>query len=206
MALTIYGSMDSRTMRVLWAAREVEIDFRHVPYDSTDPVLKQPDFLRVNPAGTIPAIDDDGFVLGESLAIVLYLAKKYGAPPLYPASLAGEADVWRWALWAQAHLEPWVQGDQLLKDVIAAIGERARPFLEKGCDLLERRLTDRPWILGADFTAADMCVAAVLSPSRAAKLPLERFPHLLDWHIRCYARPAAVAARGGESPIAQMRR
>ncbi|HXC56810.1 MAG TPA: glutathione S-transferase family protein [Rhizomicrobium sp.] len=196
MALTIYGSTDSRTMRVLWAANELGLTFAHVPYDWNDPVLKSPAYLRINPAGAIPAIDDDGFVLSESLAIILYLAKKYGAPPLYPATLAGEAELWRWTLWAQVHLEPWVQGDRLFQRVRAAAEDFIRPHLEKSCSLLEAQLAGRPWILGADFTAADLTVAAVLSPSRAAKLPLGRFPRLRDWHLRCYHRPAALATRG----------
>jgi glutathione S-transferase len=196
MSLTIYGTTDSRTMRVLWAARELGLDFKHVPYDSADPVLKQPEFRRVNPAGTIPAIDDDGFVLGESLAIILYLTKKHQQAMLYPSTLEGEADVWRWALWAQAHLEPWVQGDRLLKAAIAAIGDLGRPFLERSCDHLEVTLAGRQWLLGERFTAADLCVGAVLSPSRAAKLPLSRYPNLRSWHLRCYHRPAAIAVRG----------
>ena len=196
MALTIYGTTDSRTMRVLWAANELGLGYVHVPYDTTDPALKSPAFLAINAAGTIPAIDDGGFTLGESLAIILYLAKKYGRPPLYPATLEGEAQVWRWALWAQQHLEPWVQGDHALKETIAAIGELAAPFLERSCELLERTLAGRDWILGNDFTAADLCVAAVLSPSRAAKLPLGRHPNLRAWHLRCYHRPAAIAVRG----------
>jgi glutathione S-transferase len=207
MALTIYGTGDSRTMRVLWAANELGLDFTHIPYDADDPVLKTSAFLAINPAGTIPAIDDNGFKLGESLAIILYLTKKYGSPPLYPETLQGEADVWRWALWAQAHFEPWVQGDVLLKDLIASIGALARPFLERSCSLLESTLSARDWILGHDFTAADLAVAAVLSPSRAEKLPLDRFPRILDWHVRCYARPAAIKTRGGiQSPLANRTR
>jgi glutathione S-transferase len=196
MSLTIYGHPDSRTMRVLWAANEFGLDFAHLPISWDDPALKQPAYLAINPAGTIPAIDDDGFRLGESLAIILYLAKKYGHPPLYPATLQGEAEVWRWALWAQVHLEPWVQGDALLRDVIAAAGERARPFVERSCDLLETTLNGRDWILGGDFTAADLCVGAILSPSRAAKLPLARYRNICAWHLRCYHRPAARKTRG----------
>lgn len=188
-------------MRVLWAARELDLEFTHVPYGYNDPALKQPDFLRINPAGQIPAIDDDGFSLSESLAIILYLAKKYGTPPLYPATLQGEADVWRWTLWAQVQLEPWVQGDALLKDVIAAARDRAMPFVERSLDLLEKQLAGRPWILGGEFTAADLTVAAILSPSRAVKLPLQRYPNIKAWHMRCYSRPAAVKVRGAPSYV-----
>ena len=196
MALTIYGHPDSRTMRVLWAAHELGLDYTHVPIRWDDPALKEPQFLRINPAGSIPAIDDDGFVLGESLAIILYLTKKYGAPPLYPGTLQGEAQVWRWALWAQQHLEPYVQGDALLKPLREATADLAAPMIARSGALLESTLADRPWLLGEDFTAADMCVAAILSPSRAAKLKLARYPRLRDWHLRCYRRPAAIKTRG----------
>jgi glutathione S-transferase len=201
MALTIYGTTDSRTMRVLWAANELGLDFAHVPYEWNDPVLKSPEFLAINPAGAIPAIDDNGFRLGESLAIILYLARKYGRPPLYPDTLEGEADVWRWALWAQAHLEPWVQGDAQLRDAMTALGRHKDAFLDRACTLLETTFAEHAYLRGADFTAADLCVAAILSPSRAGKLPLARYPRIRDWHHRCYARPAAIKTRGGPSYV-----
>jgi glutathione S-transferase len=201
MTLTIYGSRDSRTMRVLWAAHELDLAFIHIPYGYDDPALKQPEFLRINPAGQIPAIDDNGFALSESLAIILYLAKRYGRPPLYPSTLTGEALVWRWTLWAQVQLEPWLQGDALLKDVMVAARDRAMPFVEKSLDVLESHLSGKRWILGTDFTAADLTVAAVLSPSRAVKLPLEHLPNIKAWHMRCYSRPAAIKARGAPSYV-----
>ena len=112
MTLTIYGSPRSRTMRVLWAAEELGLAYEHVPLAFDDPALKQAAFLRINPSGAIPAIVDDGLALSESLAINLYLAKAYGsegAEPLYPPAIRDEAETWRWTMWAQVHLEPWVQ-------------------------------------------------------------------------------------------------
>ncbi len=106
-------------------------------------------------------------------------------------------------LWAQgAHLEPWVQGDALLRDALGALGKHTSVFLDRSCALLETTLATQPFLLGKDFTSADLCVAAILSPSRAAKLPLARFPRIRDWHLRCYARPAAIKTRGGNpSPV-----
>jgi len=109
MTLIIYGSSRSRTMRVLLTAAELSITFKHVPLASDDPALKRPDFLRLNPADTIPTTVDDGFALSDSQAISPYLSKKYGADRpsfLYPATLEDEA---------QAHLEPWLQQDNALK-------------------------------------------------------------------------------------------
>lgn len=196
MALTVYGSHRSRTMRVLWMAAELGLDYTHVPLAFDDPMLKAADFLRINPAGAVPAIVDDGFALAESLAINLYLAKKYGAGgTLYPATVEGEAEVWRWSLWAQGHLEPFVQRDALLAELRAAIGKHGRVAVSKALTHLERTLAERSWLVGAQFTVADLNVAAVLSPSRAEHLPLVDFPQVKDWLMRCWGRPAAVATR-----------
>jgi glutathione S-transferase len=205
MALVIYGSPRSRTQRVLWMATELGLEFQHVPLAADDPALKQPEFLRVNPAGAIPAIVDDGFALAESLAINLYLAKKYGAglpEPLYPESLTGEAEAWRWSLWAQQHLEPWIQRDALLADARAALGDHAAAAVAHALGLLDGVLSARDWLVGPRFSVADLNVAAVLSPSRARELDLTPYARVRDWLGRCYARPAAVAARNRFAPIA----
>ncbi len=198
MALTIYGSHRSRTMRVLWLAAELGLEYTHVPLAFDDPRLKQPEFLRVNPAGSIPAILDDGYALAESLAINLYLAKKYGSKgraALYPSTLEGEAEAWRWSLWAQGHLEPWVQRDALLKDLRAAIGDHGRAAIAKALSQLDETLARRVWLVGEHFSVADLNVAAVLSPSRAEHLPLASYSHVKDWLARCYGRPASLATR-----------
>ena len=61
--------------------------------------------------------------------------------------------------------------------------------------VLERALTQRPWLAAAHFTVADLSVAAVLSPSRARRLRLSDYPAANDWLLRCYRRPAAQATR-----------
>jgi glutathione S-transferase len=89
MALVIYGSARSRTMRTLWLAAELGLDYEHAPLEWNDPYLKSPDFLRLNPGGAIPTIVDDGFALGESMATNLYLAKKHGTRRGLPNLSAG---------------------------------------------------------------------------------------------------------------------
>jgi glutathione S-transferase len=198
MALTLYGSPRSRAMRTLWTLAELGLDFDHAPLTFDDPDLKRESFLAFNPAGAIPTIVDDGFALSESLAINLYLAKKYGSAgdaPLYPTTLAGEADAWRWSLWVQGSLEPWLMQDALLADLRAATAEAAGPVIAAALATLERVLAARAWLGGHHFNVADLNVAAVLSPSRASKLDLTAWPHVANWLTRCYARPAAVATR-----------
>ena len=203
MALTIYGSPRSRTMRTLWIAAELGLDYTHIPFAYDDPRLKQPEFLSLNPAGTIPTIVDDGFALSESLAINLYLAKRYastGPSPLYPQTLQGEADAWRWTLWAQGHLEPWVQRDALLLELREAVGHHADKAVANALATLNKTLAGRPWLLREHFTVADLNVACVLSPSRAAHINLRPFASVEDWLSRCYARPASVAVRNRFAP------
>jgi glutathione S-transferase len=198
MTLTIYGSFKSRTMRVLWAAAELGLIYEHIPLSADDQALKSPDFLRLNPAGRIPTIVDDGFALSESLAINLYLAKKYSSSAskaFCPASPEGEASVWRWTLWAQAHLEPWAQQDQGLEDLRVAMRDHAPVLIQAALTVLNDALANRIWLVGEDFTVGDLNVAAVLSPSRTARIDLSAHHRVRDWLTRCYTRPAAVATR-----------
>jgi len=195
MALTIHGSHQSRTKRVLWMVAELGLDYTHDPIAFDDPALKSPAFLALNPAGAIPTIEDNGYALAESLAINLYLAKRYDPGGLYPETLQGEAQAWRWTLWAQGQLEPWVMRDALLADVRAAVAPHVAPVIAAGLATLERVLAGRDWLIEDRFTVADLNVAAVLSPSRAEHLDLTPYPAVADWLARCYARPAAVATR-----------
>jgi glutathione S-transferase len=195
MALILHGTDQSRTMRVLWMLAELGLDFEHDPIGWDDPRLKSPEFLRLNPAGAIPTIEDDGFALAESLAINLYLAKRYGLGRLYPGTLEGEAQVWRWSLWAQGQVEPWVMRDSLLDGLRAAMAPHVQPIIAAALATLEGALQDRSWLVGETFTVADLNVAAVLSPSRTAHLDLAPYPNIPGWLTRCYARPAAIEVR-----------
>jgi glutathione S-transferase len=195
MTLTIHGSARSRTMRVLWMAEELGLEYTHDPLGWDDPRLKSPAFLALNPAGAIPTIEDGGFALAESLAINLYLARKHGSGGLCPASLEGAAQAWRWSLWAQGQLEPWIMRDALLADLRAAATPHVALVVAVALATLERALAGRDWLIGETFTVADLNVAAVLSPSRSSLLDLAPYPHVAGWLTRCYARPAAAAVR-----------
>ena len=91
--LKIYGIPRSRAFRAMWLAKELGLDYQSVPVDMGKGETRAADYLKINPNGHIPAIDDDGFVLWESLAITLYLAKKHGR--LYATTLEGEAKAWQ---------------------------------------------------------------------------------------------------------------
>jgi glutathione S-transferase len=184
--LTIYGSHKSRTMRVLWAVEELGIKYTHIPDEFDDPRLKSAAFPLLNPSGLIPTIVDEGHPVSESLAINLYLAKRYGhraGPALYAMTLAEEARIWQWTLWAQGHLEPWVQKDLVLADLVRAIGRAGEGMIKRSLATLDGVLERHQWLIAPRFTVADLNVAAVLSPSRAATLDFADTPTFrLGWH------------------------
>ena len=179
-------------------AAELNLEYDHVPYEFNDPKLKQPEYLRLNLAGAIPTIVDGDFSLSESLAINLYLAKKYGqtgSEALYPDDEESTARAISWSLFAQGHIEPWVQKDLLLADLIKALGSLGDGMINQSLRVLDNALSKSGWLVGEKFTVADLNVAGVLSPSRSDALDLSSFGQVKDWLARCYSRPAAVESR-----------
>ena len=106
--VTIYGVSGSRAIRSIWMAEELKaelgIDYDHRPVHFFEE-SKTPDFLAVNPNGRVPAMDDDGFILFESLAINLYLAKKNPESALAPRGLKEDGLATQWSIWALTELE-----------------------------------------------------------------------------------------------------
>jgi glutathione S-transferase len=191
MAIKIYGAAMSRASRVLWCANELGIpyEFIDVPWEDQ----KKPDFLAVNPCGKFPGFADGDLKLFESLAINLYIAKKYGTGELYPANGEDEARTLQWTLWAATEIEPAVMPSLMVqmgysKDAAGAAvaAEKLKPALK----ILGDCLKDREYLLGRKFSIADLNVAAVLSMTRGGKLDISYAPSVLAWLDRCLSRPA----------------
>jgi len=197
--LRIYGIARTRAFRALWIAKELGLDYEHVPVEIGQAGARKADYLALNPNGRLPTIDDDGFVLWESLAIILYLAKKHATGSLYPATLEGEAQCWKWSLWAVQEVDRGVNIWSLHAvrlppaDRDAQRLAEALKVLEAPFKVLDTSLEGRPYLLGADFTVADLNVAAVIS--RAIDMDLSATPRVGPWLKRCLERPAARAAR-----------
>ena len=196
--LRIYGIARTRAFRVLWMANELGLDYEHLPIEIGAAGARSPEFLAINPNGRLPFIVDNGLVLFESLAITLYLAKKHSNGNLYPGTLEGEASAWQWSLWAVTEVDRgvniWslhairlppserdaIKRNESLKVLVA-------PF-----KVLDAAVAKQKYLLGSDFTVADLNVAAVIS--RAVDMDLSAIPNLKAWLTRCLDRPAARKA------------
>jgi glutathione S-transferase len=199
--LKIYGVARSRAFRILWMAKELGLDYEHVKVDFASGQTREPGFLALNPNGQVPVIDDDGFILWESMAINLYLAKKYGAGRLYPTRLEDEARAWQWSFWGMTEVERPVLTAMMNRAVYPeekrdmAAAAAAEKALAQPLKVLDGVLGRSPNLLGESFTVADLNVASILAWARPAQIDMSAVPNVAEWLKNCAERPAARAAR-----------
>jgi glutathione S-transferase len=184
MALKIYGVARSRAFRTLWMAKELGLDYEHVKVDFATGATRTPAHLALNPNGQVPVIDDNGFVLWESMAINLYLAKKYGVGTLYPTRLEDEARAWQWSFWGMTEVERPVL-TALFNRTILPEGKRDAAAAHDA----EKQLAQPLRVLDG------LNVASILAWARPAQIDMSPFPKVADWLKNCAERPAARAAR-----------
>ena len=182
---------NTRDLRVLWALEEMQMPFEIVGMDHPAHDLSSDAYRRLSPFEQIPAIDDDGVVLSESAAILIYLAKKAGQ--LIPADRAGEAQVVRWCFAAMSTVEPPLLALMVLDWTSDGSCGKHREFLvgwsNRMLGNLERWLADRDFIATGSFTVADILMTHVLSNIKDEKL-IAPYPGVAAYRDRCLARPA----------------
>lgn len=188
--------MASRAHRVVWMLKELGLEFEHIQTNFMDGSTHKPEFLAINPNGRVPVIDDEGFVIFESMAINLYLANKYPGP-LIPACLQENTQATQWSFWVVTEVEkpllfasanlalfPLASRDE--EQALMAISKLERPF-----NVLNTYLKDRQYLMGNRFTVADLNVATVMDLAPQCGISLDAWPRVKAWHERCLGRPAA---------------
>jgi glutathione S-transferase len=182
-------------------AKELGLDYEHIKVDFATGETRTPAHLALNPNGHIPVIDEDGFVLWESMAINLYLAKKHSLGRLYPSRLEDEARAWQWSFWGMTEVERPVLTALFNRAILpeyerdAAAADAAERTLGQPLKALDGALGRSAALLGDDFTVADLNVASILAWARPANIDISPFPKVAEWLKNCAERPAARAAR-----------
>ncbi|MBX3503366.1 MAG: glutathione S-transferase family protein [Alphaproteobacteria bacterium] len=214
--LTIYGVYRSRASRNIWLLDELGVPFRHVPViqhyrQASGPTLlhtRSPAFLKINPNGHVPTMDDDGLVLHESLAINLYLARKHGGS-LAAANIAEDGQIGMWTLWAATEIEP--RSIQVLYNRVGnpegpkdeAVAQAAIAALRGPFAVLDRHLaTHGGYAVGQRFSVADINLAECVRYASVATELFDGAPKVKAWLAACQARPAfrAMWARRDAEP------
>ncbi len=180
----------TRDLRVLWALEEIGLPYEIVGMDHPAHDLDSPAYRAMNPFGQIPVIDDDGVVVTESGAILLYLARKSGK--LMPRDLAGEAQVLRWSFAALTTIEIPVLSHWFVEmsgGKGSKAGEALRGWAELRLEQLDGWLAGRQFVATDDFTVADLLMTHVLDAGTRKEM-LEPHPNLVAYRERCTGRPA----------------
>jgi glutathione S-transferase len=193
--IKLYGTAMSRSARSLWALEELGLKYEHIPVEVTK--AKSPELLKLNPNGHIPTLDDNGMAVWESMAINLYLAEKYGKAPFWPATPEQHAQVYQWSFWGMLEVEPHLV--TILRNRMflppeqrdAKADQAAVEALKAPLKVLDDHLKRSSFILGNDFTIADLNVASILSLAMMVKLEFPTAPTASAWLQKCLSRPAS---------------
>ncbi len=199
MTIKIYGPAASRVSRTLWIVHELGIPFEHIPMEMKD--LKGPDYLKINPNGKVPTLVDGDFKLFESMAINLYLAKRFNKDGFWPAGAEDQALCYQWSFWGMTEVEKSLL--TVLIDMFMTAPDKRKPeavaeaqkALPKPFGVLDGALKGRDYLLGSNFTVADLNLASICSWARPIKYDFGPFPSVGAWLDRCLSRPAYKAAR-----------
>lgn len=175
--LKLYGGVRSRASIVQWYLEELGIPYEFVLLDMEAGEHRKPDFLAINPIGKVPAIVEGDFRLWESGAILLYLAEKYGK---MPESLEGKSAIVQWVIFANSTLATGL--------FVESVREQETPKLLTPLNQIFDR---QPFLLGDEFTVADVAVGSILAyVPMMLKLDLSEYPAVLNYIKRISERPA----------------
>ena len=200
--LTLYHSPQSRSIRPRWLLEELGVPHEVKVLSLQAGDQKKPEYMKLNPNGTVPTLVDGDLVLFESAAICQYLADKFPekklAPP--PGGTPERAKYYQWIHYAMSGLEPpavtiFMHTMQLPEaerrpEVVA----NARAQLAAAVKVVDDALAGREWILGSQFTAADVMVGSTLAWAQMMGLVDDKTPNVAAYLARCMARPAAQTA------------
>jgi glutathione S-transferase len=204
--LRIWGRVNSvNVKKVLWCAGELGLPFERIDAGMEHGVVGTPEYVALNPNSRVPTLEDDGFVLWESNAIVRYLSLKYGLGTLCPEDPRDRADSDRWMDWSTAQLSGtfrevfWgmVRTEPAKRDM--ALIEKNRQATAKTLEIAERALAAHPFIAGDRLTMGDIPLGCYVHLWMS--MPIERpaHPNLAAWHKRLLERPAFNA--GVNTPL-----
>lgn len=196
--MKLYYFPGTRATRPRWMLEELGVSYEAVPVDLMKGEHKTANYMKVHPLGVVPAIDDNGFILFESAAIVQYLADKHPEKNLAPALGTKErGEYYQWISFAMTETEPSLV-TILVQVRFTPEAQRDPALIEKSSKrfkvvaaVLEERMKGRQYIVGNTFTAADVVLGGVLGMAAMLGQLTDEFPSLKAYVGRLMERPAA---------------
>jgi glutathione S-transferase len=177
--MKLYGYRNGRTLRALWALEEVGAEYKYVEVDVIHGEGRALSFLKINPGGKVPVLDDDGTIITESAAICMHLAEKYPASRLLPpAGTTERTESYKWISFVLTELDAllWTIAKHRFglptERRIPAVIDCAAWEFEAAVEILATGLGDRHYLVGTTFTVADIVAGHTLLWAKSARLEL----------------------------------
>lgn len=205
MAIRFYSWPMSSGSRVQWALEEIGVPYEYVELDRSKGEHKAAAYLAINPNGKVPALVDGDETYFESLAIILYLAHRYGVDKkLWPGPGRDRADALSWSVWSATELQVFALRyiyhglDSRIsykpEDRSKAAAEFNLAATKRNLAMLDGRLATREHLLGA-FSLVDVCCGSTVRFGKMMGIPTDSYPHVNAWLGRLAARPALAKVR-----------
>jgi glutathione S-transferase len=182
----------SRALAIVALKNHLALDCEMQPIDLGRGDQLTPEYLALNPNKKMPTLEDDGFVLWESNAILFYMAANRPDTGLWPSDLKGQADVMRWLAWESAHWDAESCGMVAYEKASKAVLGRGSPdpaFIARGeqnfarfADVLDGSLRGKTWLLGERLTIADFSIGGLVPSAERMGLPVGDFPEIVRWY------------------------
>ena len=170
----------------------LNVPYEKVVLDGEKKENKQPAFLKLNPRGEVPVIEDDGTVIWDSAACLAYVARKHGGDKWLPATPKEMAHVMQWVALAASEIQFGLQyGRRGVRQGRWTAGtlEQCQATGRVALGAMEGRLKDHPWLALDRPTIADVACFPYVETAPEAKLPLDPYPGIMAWLARCKALP-----------------
>jgi glutathione S-transferase len=214
MKLFVFPSGRALAVMALRNHLQIECEIEAVDLGNGD--QRTPEYAARNPNLKMPMLEDDGFALWESNAILFYLANKKPESGLWPSSVKRQADVLRWLTWEIAHWDAescgMVTFEKASKAVLG-LGPPDPSFIARGeqnfarfAMVLDKSLKGRAWLTGDALTIADFSVGGLVPSAERMQLPVMTFPEIARWYKALAALPAwGEAMTAGNAAMAAWR-
>lgn len=196
--LKVWGRVSSvNVQKVMWVVAELGIPHERIDAGGAFGKTNTPEYKAMNPNRLIPVIEDGGFTLWESSAIIRYLANKYGKGGLAPIAEQDLARADQWMEWGQMNLYSDIISTcfwGLIRTPAAERNDKAIAVAAKRAGerlaILDEHLASRPYVLGDRLTIGDVTAGALLYRYYNIDIPRPAYPNVEAWYQRLMARPA----------------
>jgi glutathione S-transferase len=209
LALYYYPGLASLLPHMMLREAGAEFELRYI--DREKDAHKNDEYLRLNPNGRIPVLIDDGLILFETAAIAIHIADKFPASGLAPqAGTKERAEFYKWMIHLtntpQVEFRAWFYPREHTSDAAAApsVKQAAGERLNRMFDVISAQLGDKPWLLGDQFSAADLFLFVLIRWSRFMPRPAKSIPNINALAERVVSRPAvqeALKVEGFQAPL-----